>query len=240
MTSLITEPQLVAAAAADVADINSAISAAKVSAAGPTTGLVAAAEDEVSAITATLFGGYGQEYQAVLQQPAAFHEQFVAALAASGNAYAGTEAAASNALGTTTVAGVLTTAPGPAPGVPITTLVMGGSGTPIPGQPYINQVVSNFVTNPLFNPLFPVDPTRVQGLNTPEGYYPFIGIKDLLVDVSISRGVRILNQAIQSATAGGNTANVVGYSQSAVIASLEMQALNPTNTPGGAQYLSDT
>jgi PE family len=58
MTSLITEPQLMSAAAADVA----------------------------SAMTATLFGGPGQEYQALLLRASAFHEQFVAALAAAGNA----------------------------------------------------------------------------------------------------------------------------------------------------------
>ena len=36
----------------------------------------------------------------LLQWVAAFHDQFVAALSAAGNAYAGAEAAASNALGT--------------------------------------------------------------------------------------------------------------------------------------------
>ena len=86
MTSMIAQPQLMATAAADAAEMNSAISAAKAAAAGPTTGLVAAAQDEVSAMTATLFGAYGQEYQAILQQASAFHEQFVAALAAAGNA----------------------------------------------------------------------------------------------------------------------------------------------------------
>jgi len=45
----------------------SALGAANAAAAGPTTGLVAAAQDEVSAPTAALFGGYGQEYQAVAQ-----------------------------------------------------------------------------------------------------------------------------------------------------------------------------
>jgi hypothetical protein len=235
---LITQPEQLAAAAADAGQISTAISAARAAAAGPTTNLVAAAEDEVSAITAVLFGAYGQEYQAVLRQATEFNERFVAALAAAGNAYAAAEAAASNLLGgnavPAAVAGSLATVPAPTPGDPITTLVIGGSGTPIPGQTYVSQVVSNFITNPLFNPLFPFDPSRVQGLNTPEGYYPFTGIKDLPVGVSISRGVTILDQAIQSAVAGGNTANVLGYSQSAVIASLEMRALNPTDTPGGS------
>ena len=75
MTSLITQPQLLATAAEDASAIGSAITQAEAAAAGPTTGLVAAAEDEVSAITAQVFGGYGQEYQALLHQAAAFHHQ---------------------------------------------------------------------------------------------------------------------------------------------------------------------
>ena len=87
MPSLITQPQLIATAATDSAEINSVIGAAKAAAAGPTTGLVAAAQDEVSAVAAALFGGYGKEYQALLKA-AVFHEEFAAALAAAGNAYA--------------------------------------------------------------------------------------------------------------------------------------------------------
>src|ERR1700741_2510969 len=150
MTYLTAQPQLLATAAADVAEISSAISTAKAAAAGPTTGLVAAAQDEVSAITASLFGAYGQEYQALLQRAAAFHDQFVAALSASGNAYAGAEAAASNALRTleaeaqalltgnaaptvsTMTSAVSATAPTLAAGDPIYTLVLGASGYPIP------------------------------------------------------------------------------------------------------------
>ena len=43
--------------------------------------------------TAALFAGYGQEYQAVLKQAAAFHEEFVQTSAAAGNTYAQAEAA---------------------------------------------------------------------------------------------------------------------------------------------------
>ena len=86
MTNLITQPQLLTAAATDASEIGSAINEAKAAAAGPTTSLAAAAEDEVSAVAAQLFGAYGQEYQALLQQAAAFHDQFVATLAAAGNA----------------------------------------------------------------------------------------------------------------------------------------------------------
>jgi hypothetical protein len=245
MTSLITQPQVLAAAAADVADINSAIGAARAAAAGPTTGLVAAAGDEVSAMSATLFGAYGQEYQALLQQAAAFHEQFVAALSSAGNAYAGAEAAASNSLGTlggdvqalmggnaapatTTVTGALATAAPMAPTGPVTTLVLGASGLPIPPQDYIVGIPPLYI-----NQFFPAGINV--GLPTPEGLYPLTGINNLTLDVSVSQGVTILNNAIQSAVASGSTTvNVFGYSQSSTISSVVMQMLNPTNTPGGS------
>jgi len=251
MTSLITQPQLMMAAAADVAEINLAIGAAKAAAAGPTTGLVAAAGDEVSAMSATLFGAYGQEYQALLQQAAAFHEQFVAALSSAGNAYAGAEAAASNALGalggdvrallggnaapaTATVTGALTTAaPAVVPSPNTVTLVLGASGLPIPPQDYIVGIPPLYI-----NQFFPAGINV--GLPTPEGLYPLTGINNLTLDVSVSQGVTILNNAIQSAVASGNTTiNVFGYSQSSTISSVVMQMLNPTNTPGGSLLPSD-
>ncbi|MGA7050427.1 MAG: PE-PPE domain-containing protein [Mycobacterium sp.] len=228
MTYVTIQPDLMSAAAADAEQISSAISTARAAAAGPTTGLVAAAEDEVSAITASLFGAYGQEYQALLRKAAAFHEEFVAALSAAGNAYAGTEVAASNALSTlqTDVQALL--AGNPAPAAATTTLVLGASGLPIPPPDYIAGIPPLYI-NPFFGP-----GTNV-GVFTPEGLYPLTGIKDLTFDVSVARGLTILNNTIQSTIQNGTTQiNVFGYSQSAAIVSLEMQALNPTNTPGGS------
>jgi hypothetical protein len=65
----------------------------------------------------------------------------------------------------------------------------------------------------------------------PAGEYPDSGIKDLMQNVSIARGVTILNNAIQQQLAAGNTVNVLGYSQGANIASLEMKLLDPSGTP---------
>src|SRR5271156_1290824 len=99
MTSLITQPQLLATAASDTAQISSAISAAKSAAASRTTGLVAAAEDEVSALTTTLFNTYAQEYHAILGQATAFHDEFAQLLASAGNAYAQVEGDIAGTLG---------------------------------------------------------------------------------------------------------------------------------------------
>lgn len=72
MSYLIAEPRIVAAAAAEVAGIGSAV-VRPARTAGPTCALAAAAGDEVSAAIAKPFGAYGQEYQAVLAQVEAFH-----------------------------------------------------------------------------------------------------------------------------------------------------------------------
>ncbi|MCV7199276.1 PE family protein [Mycobacterium angelicum] len=92
MSSVTTQPQMIADAAAGLAQIRSAMASASAAAAGPTTGLVAAAQDEVSAAAATLFGSYAQEYQAVVSQASLLHDEFVRALTGAGNAYAVAEA----------------------------------------------------------------------------------------------------------------------------------------------------
>jgi PE family len=76
-----------------LSNIGSAMSAANAAAAGPTTAVLAAAEDEVSAAVASLFSGHGQAFQALSAQAAAFHAQFVEALNGAGGAYTATEAA---------------------------------------------------------------------------------------------------------------------------------------------------
>ncbi|SOJ56597.1 PE-PGRS family protein PE_PGRS16 [Mycobacterium simulans] len=88
---VIAAPEVLAAASRELTGIGSAISAANSAAAASTTQLVAAGGDEVSAVLARLFGSYAQDYQALSAQTAAFHDQFVRALAAGGGAYAAAE-----------------------------------------------------------------------------------------------------------------------------------------------------
>jgi hypothetical protein len=68
MTYVFTQPQGIARAAASVAEIGSAVREANAAAAGSTTSVVAAAQDEVSAAISALFGSYGQEYRALTAQ----------------------------------------------------------------------------------------------------------------------------------------------------------------------------
>jgi hypothetical protein len=60
---------------------------------GQTAGVVPAAADEVSALTAVQFAGHAQLYKAVSAQAAVVHDLFVTSLAASADSYAATEAA---------------------------------------------------------------------------------------------------------------------------------------------------
>lgn len=85
-------PDVLASAATDLAGIGSALSAANAAAAAPTTAMLAACADEVSAVVASLFARHAQAYQALSLQATAFHQQFVQALTGAGGAYAAAEA----------------------------------------------------------------------------------------------------------------------------------------------------
>ena len=94
-----TQPQMLSAAAGDLHSIGSAVSAANAAAAAPTTGVVPAAADEVSAWTAAQFAAHAQMYQAVSAQAAAMHEMFVNTLGICAGSYAATDAANAIAAG---------------------------------------------------------------------------------------------------------------------------------------------
>ncbi|MGH3971678.1 MAG: PE family protein, partial [Mycobacterium sp.] len=79
--------------------IGSAMSAQNAAASAPTTGVVPAAADEVSALTATQFTAHAALYQAVSAQAEAIHEMFVHTLGTSAGSYAVTEAANAIAAG---------------------------------------------------------------------------------------------------------------------------------------------
>jgi PE family len=93
MSFVTTQPELLAAAAGNLQGIGSGMMAGNAAAAAPTTGVVPAAADEVSALTAAQFAAHAQMYQAVSAQAAAIHEMFVNTLGISAGSYAATEAA---------------------------------------------------------------------------------------------------------------------------------------------------
>jgi hypothetical protein len=93
MSYVIAAPEMMTAAAADVAAVGSTLSAAHMAAVAPTVALVPAAADEVSASIAHLFSGYAEDYQGLAGKASAFHEQFVQQLKAGAGSYASTESA---------------------------------------------------------------------------------------------------------------------------------------------------
>jgi hypothetical protein len=99
MSFVSTQPETLTAVAGTLQGIGSSMSAQNAAAAAPTTGVVPAAADEVSALTAAHFATHAQMYQAVSAQAAAIHEMFVNTLATSGGSYAATEAANAIAAG---------------------------------------------------------------------------------------------------------------------------------------------
>jgi hypothetical protein len=98
-------------------------------------------------------------------------------------------------------------------------LIMGGTGNPTPSAQYVQEVYQTFVL-----PNYPG--YSAQGLYTPEQLWPLTGLNSQSFGQSVQEGIAILNNAIMTHTAAGNQLLVVGYSQSATIATMEMRYLD--------------
>lgn len=96
-----------------------------------------------------------------------------------------------------------------------TALIMGGTGLPIPPPAYIDNV------NDLY--LHCYDGCTTQPVFTPEQLYPASDVKSIPLDESVAQGVDSLNAAIKEQLEAGNDVTVLGYSQSATVATLEMR-----------------
>ena len=224
MTELLVDPQVVTTVAADIDGIGSTIKAATAAAAAPTSGLLAAAADEVSAAIANLFGAHGQEFQAVVDQVEAYSSQFRQTLTAAANAYVQTETAAvaalQGALGASAAAVAAPAATIPPFNALNTVVYIGPTGVPIPPPQYA------IVANNLYVRAMATAISNI--LYTPEELYPITGVRSLTLNQSVSEGLTILENYVQ--TQGGGV-TVFGYSQSAIIASLYMQQLAAMGNP---------
>lgn len=99
MPHLIATTKLIEAAAEDLAGIRAAVDEATTTSSPSTTGIAAAAQDEVSTAIASLFGNFGREFQALSAQAQAFHQQFIEFMNAGANAYVTAESANAAASG---------------------------------------------------------------------------------------------------------------------------------------------
>jgi len=93
MSFVNTQTPVMASAAGALQCIGDTMAAGNMAAAAPTTGVVPAAADEVSALTAAQFAAHAQMYQAIGAQATAIHELFVNTLGTSAGSYAATEVA---------------------------------------------------------------------------------------------------------------------------------------------------
>jgi hypothetical protein len=93
MSYVIAAPELMTAAATDLATIGANVSAAHMMAAAPTVAVVPAAADEVSAAIASAFANHAQAFQGLAGKAAAFNDQFVQHLTASAGSFAHAEVA---------------------------------------------------------------------------------------------------------------------------------------------------
>ncbi|MGV0742062.1 PE-PPE domain-containing protein [Mycolicibacterium sp. XJ870] len=108
-----------------------------------------------------------------------------------------------------------------------TALIMGGTGMKVVGGPhqwgsgtYLDQVNDTYLD---------LDPAALQWVATPEHFWPATGLTDVSFDTSVMRGVLALDGAIR-ATPGSKI--VVGYSQSANIATREKRHLEELRANG--------
>ncbi len=99
MALVITQPEKLAAAAAEMHALNALVWAGNAAAAAPTTGVVPAAADVVSMLTAAHFASHARLYQEVSAQAASLRELLATTLGVSAGSYEATEAANTNAVG---------------------------------------------------------------------------------------------------------------------------------------------
>ncbi len=233
MSTLTAVPELIATAATDLGNISSTLSEANAAAATQTMGVLAAAEDEVSAAIAAIFSAHGQGYQALSAQAAAFHSQFVATLASSVSSYQTTEAASANALRSAVTNAEGFNSPAvtspvtqiPTTVNPITLVVIGTGYTTLPpallakiGRVYLPGTPSPYL------------------LSTPEEFWPFTPQSgSLTLDQSAALGTQNLNNAILTQLALGHTVNVWGTSQGSLVVTDEIRWLMANGSPGTSQ-----
>jgi hypothetical protein len=90
---------MLTAVAGELHALNAAVRAGNAAAAAPTTGVVPAAADLVSMLTAAQFASHAQLYQAISAQAVTVQDQLATTLGISAASYAATEAANAAAVG---------------------------------------------------------------------------------------------------------------------------------------------
>lgn len=99
MSFLRAQPEMLDAAAVELHAINATVREGSSAAAIPTTGVIPAAADAVSTLTAAQFCMHARNFQAISAQAAAVREQLATTLSISAGSYAATESVNTSAVG---------------------------------------------------------------------------------------------------------------------------------------------
>jgi hypothetical protein len=204
MSFVITDPDAMATAADELQGIGASLESTNAATAAPTTGVLSPATDSVSVRMAAFLDAQAQQYQALSAQAELFHEQFVQTLINASNAYAETEASNAAAVQAASQQKIA--------------LIMGGTGNSTPDLNYMTSIEQSYLAQNYSG-------YTLVSLQTPEQFWPVTGLTDTTFGRSVYSGFATLNTAILQQTNLGNKVVVVGYSQSATIASLEMRYL---------------
>ncbi|KCN65790.1 PE family protein PE2 [Mycobacterium tuberculosis BTB10-487] len=161
-----------------------------------------------------------------------FTVRFHQTLAAAANSYADAEAAIASTRQNQLAVPAAAPTPAAAAMIPpfpanLTTLFFGPTGIPLPPPSMLTPPIRCRSVR-----------RALQAVFTPEELYPLTGVRSLVLNTSVEEGLTILHDAIMVELATtGNAVTVFGWSQSAIIASLEMQRF--TAMGGAAPSASD-
>lgn len=244
-------PVDLASAAQEVGSIGTMLEEANAFAAAPTSTILPAGADAVSAAIAPLFNNQSAIYQELAAQGKAFQQRFVQLLDAAGIAYTEAEEAAQqglrNAIGEleSPFDPLFAQAEGGAPtSVPplvvpqngSVALVVGGTTFPLPDARYVSSIMTNFLDNPSLSPLMAA---LGQSIYTPEQFWPVTPqLGNLTLGQSVAQGEQLLNTAVNTELSAGNKVIVYGTSQSSLVATNEIRNLMAMANPPDPGRLS--
>jgi hypothetical protein len=247
-------PEELVSAAEDVRNIGTILEQANAYAALPTSGILPAGADAVSAAITPLLNNQSTIYRELAAQGKAFHQQFTRLLAAAGIAYIETEQASQQALRDAITElespfGPLFTLAEADGGVaptnipPLTVpqdgsvaLVVGGTTFPLPNARYVSSIMTNFLNNPTLSSL---TGALGQSIYTPEQFWPATPqLGNLTLGQSVAQGGQLLNTAIGTELSAGNKVIVYTTSQGSLVATNEIRDFMAMTNPPDPSRLS--
>ncbi|OBK31020.1 hypothetical protein A5634_00835 [Mycobacterium asiaticum] len=241
MSYVIAAPDLMQGAAQDLAGLRASLAEATATLTGPTTGIAAAAQDEISTAVAALFGSFGEEFQAINTQVHEFHQQFVGSLNAGAAAYASAEAASLPALAATGLGSVQTLLTNTVSNLQSLQSAVMANPAPLLRQFVTNQagyaqaIVSALQNPPSLLSLLPTNPAAlVQGfVNQQIGYAQTVSTALTNAARDFGTGVMALPTSLQTALGQLAAGDVPGAVRSAVagFGNLFFTGLSATQDP---------